>query len=372
MIWQFIDSGSIGGAERHIESVPKALTDLGLPTQVLLYENHGLNPWFAQLASANIKTLVLGGSFSDLLKTLARSNCQLLHTHGYTAGVLGRLAAKLTGIPVVSTFHAGERGSFPVGFYDWLDEWTSFLGKRVAVSKRIQERLPFAAIHIRNFVSTPVSAPTDPLPRLVAFVGRLTEEKAPGTFCALARSSPPGLEWHIWGDGPLRARLENEYSGTVCFQGIVSQMEAVWPSVGLLVMPSQYEGLPLAALEAQAAGVPVVASRVGDVPLAVRHGVTGWLFQQGNLNEARAHLASWCDLRTSEQLLLRRSCWSHVRENYSQEVELPKLLAVYADAGLNLRGLHVKGRRDIQATHSHSRSPNWSGHLRRGSGRWFR
>jgi len=358
MIWQFIDSGSIGGAERHIQSITKALTDLGLPTQVLLYQNHGVNPWLVQLASANIKTLGLGGSFSDLLRTLAHSNCQLLHTHGYKAGILGRLAARLTGIPVVSTFHSGERPrSFPVGFYGWLDDWTSFLGKRIAVSEAIQERLPFAAIHIRNFVSTPVCAPTDPLPRLVAFVGRLSEEKGPEIFCALARNSPPGLEWHIWGDGPLRARLESEYSGTVCFQGIATQMESVWPSVGLLVMPSQYEGLPLAALEAQAAGVPVLASRVGDVPLAVRHGVTGWLFQQGNFNEARAHLTSWCDLRTSEQLLLRRSCWSHVRENYSQDVELPKLLAVYADAGLNLRGLHVKGQRDGQATRSHSRCP---------------
>jgi glycosyltransferase involved in cell wall biosynthesis len=334
MIWQFIDSGSVGGAERHVASVAQALTRLGLPVRILLYEDHGRNPWLEQLTTAKLESVVLGGSFTGLVRRLALGDCQLLHTHGYKAGVLGRLAARLTCTPVVSTFHSGERGSFPVGFYDWLDEWTSFLGERIAVSTAIQGRLPFSATHIRNFVSAPRLAPTECLPRRVAFVGRLSEEKEPEMFCTLARLSPPGLEWHVWGDGPLRARLEYEHAGSVCFRGITTNMETVWPAIGLLVIPSRYEGLPLVALEAQAAGIPVLASRVGDIPLAVRHGETGWLFQ--NLREAQAHLASWCALRESEQLVLRRSCWSHVRDNFSQEVELPKLLEVYARAGLEV------------------------------------
>src|SRR5436305_6887696 len=132
MIWQFIDSSGIGGAETHIAVLSKALIEQGADVRIVLYERHGNNPWLKQLSAARLESIILDGTFLGLVGAVRSSNCELLHTHGYKAGILGRFASRIARIPVVSTFHSGERGPFPVCLYDWVDEWTSFLGGRIA------------------------------------------------------------------------------------------------------------------------------------------------------------------------------------------------------------------------------------------------
>ncbi len=151
------------------------------------------------------------------------------------------------------------------------------------------------------------------LPRRVGFVGRLSEEKRPDLFCALARRSPPGVEWHVYGNGPMGARLELEYGDTVRFHGTVTDLEPAWSTLGLLVMPSRFEGLPLAALEALTAGIPVLASRVGDLSSVVVDGQTGWLFESGDIRAGtlmRHCLASRIGVRSTT--LSKRLCAGHV------------------------------------------------------------
>jgi glycosyltransferase involved in cell wall biosynthesis len=172
------------------------------------------------------------------------------------------------------------------------------------------------------------------LPRRIAFVGRLSEEKAPDLFCTLMARSQVEAEWHVYGDGPMRAALEREYGDRITFHGLVTDMAAVWPTVGLLVMPSRFEGLPMAALEALTWGVPVMASRVGDLANVVIPDRTGWLFDVGDLAAAAHDLDRWAALDTSAQAVLRASCWRHVQEQYSEQALLPRLLQVYRQAGL--------------------------------------
>jgi glycosyltransferase involved in cell wall biosynthesis len=333
MIWLLIDSGSVGGAERHIAILSQSLTRHAIPAEIVLYADHGRNPWLEQLEATNASVRVLDGSFTGLVKALCHKRPSLLHTHGYKAGVLGRVAARMIGIPVVSTFHSGERFGFPVNVYHWLDDWTSFLGERIVVSEMIKRRVPFPSVRISSFIPTPGVAPSGTLQRRIGFVGRLSEEKGPDLFCTLARRSAPGLEWHVYGSGPMRARLEREYADIVRFHGIVTDLEPVWSTLGLLLMPSRVEGLPLAALEALTAGVPVLASRVGDLPLVVVEGQTGWLFESGNLDEALSRLQEWRVLGSSQQVTMRRSCWTHVSTNFSELKWLPEVLAVYRHAG---------------------------------------
>jgi glycosyltransferase involved in cell wall biosynthesis len=333
MIWFLIDSSSLGGAERHIAVLAQSLTRRGIAADIVLYANHGRNPWIEQLEAINASVRVLDGSFTGLVRSLRLKRPGLLHTHGYKAGVLGRLAARLVGTPVVSTFHSGERFGFPVNAYHWLDDWTSFLGERIVVSEMIKRRVPFPSAHIPSFIMTSSAAPSGTLPRRVGFVGRLSAEKGPDLFCTLARRSPSGVEWHVYGDGPMRARLEGEYGDTVRFHGVVTDLEPVWSTLGLLVMPSRFEGLPLAALEALTAGIPVLASRVGGLPSVVVDGQTGWLFESGNLDAARSCLDDWQALDSAQQAIMRRSCWTRVRSNFSELKWLPEVLTVYKQAG---------------------------------------
>ena len=134
----------------------------------------------------------------------------------------------------------------------------------------------------------------------------------------------------------MRKALEAEYGSRVQFHGLVTDVSSVWPTLGLLCIPSHFEGLPLASLEALAAGVPVLASAVGALPDVVVPGQSGWIFPSGDLHEAAKGLQAWRDLDDAAQLALRASAWRHVRNHYSDVVRLPELFAVYRAAGYDI------------------------------------
>ena len=89
-----------------------------------------------------------------------------------------------------------------VGLHDLADRWTAGLAGRVAVSRQIAGRLPWAAEVVPNFVALP-EAPPGSRPLTVAFVGRMGPEKGPDRFAALA-GLVPGPHFLAFGDGPER------------------------------------------------------------------------------------------------------------------------------------------------------------------------
>lgn len=333
MIWLLVDSSTVGGIESHMARLAAALGDAGHAAEVVLLQDHGANPWREQLTRRGIVSRCLDGSLSGLRRALGDRRPSVLHTHGYKANIFGRFAARSLAIPVVSTFHAGERGGFPVNVYQQLDEFTAFLGGRIAVSEPIRERLGTAADLVENFVDVPDVPPDLRCSQWIGFVGRLSHEKAPDLFCELARRDRGRHEWHMFGDGPMRGDLERHYGDVVTFHGLVTDLAAHWASLGLLVMPSRAEGLPMAALEALAAGVPIAASAVGGLPRVVRPGETGWLFAPGDLDAAQATVRDWSALGDGQRRVLGKSCWHFVREHYAASAHLPSILAVYRAAG---------------------------------------
>ena len=328
-IWQLVDSSGIGGIETHVRVLARALIDAGHPARVLLLVAHGDNPWLGQLAEAGVPVEVLDGRFATLLARLRRERPALLHTHGYKAGILGRLAARMAGIACVSTFHAGERGAFPVSLYQRLDEATSRFGARIAVSAPIAARLPGRVAVIGNFVAVPDRPPPPPQQNCVGYVGRFSFEKGPDLFCGVAEAvqSPPAF--HMFGDGPMREELERAYAGRVTFHGLVRAPETIWPRIGLLLMPSRAEGLPLAALEAMAAGIPVAAAAVGALPDVIRHGETGWLFPAGDVAAAAAVVMQWQATPPQQVAAMSHAAWRTVRDRFGIAASLPAILAVY-------------------------------------------
>jgi glycosyltransferase involved in cell wall biosynthesis len=338
MIWLLVDSSTVGGIERHVATLAQALIRAGHEARILLLADHGANPWLDQLRAAGLPYRFLDNSLNGLLSALRAERPALLHTHGYKANILGRIAARLARVPVVATFHAGERGAFPVGLYQMADAWTSILGGRISVSTTIAGNLPYASVLTENFLLSPSSPPARPLSRRIGFVGRLSHEKAPDLFCALAARCAGAGEWHVYGDGPMRAELEAAYGKTVRFHGLVTDLEPVWASLGLLVMPSRAEGLPMAALEALAAGVPIAASEVGGLPSVVKHGLTGWLFPAGDMAAAEAAVGAWSALSDASQLAMRKAAYSLLVDKFSERRQLPAILDVYRRAGFTDAG----------------------------------
>jgi glycosyltransferase involved in cell wall biosynthesis len=115
--------------------------------------------------------------------------------------------------------------------------------------------------------------------------GRLVELKGLEYLlraAAALRHEFPALRVEIAGSGPQRAKLEEEVvelelGGQVEFLGWVDDLNAVLPRWDIFVMPSLEEGFPIAALDAMAVGLPVVATPVGGVPELIEDGRTGWL-----------------------------------------------------------------------------------------------
>jgi 2-deoxystreptamine N-acetyl-D-glucosaminyltransferase/2-deoxystreptamine glucosyltransferase len=130
------------------------------------------------------------------------------------------------------------------------------------------------------------AAAADPFPGLprprVAYLGRLAPQKDVGTLLQAFALLPAGTRLLLVGDGPDRAALARRaqaFGGRVHFAGFVphAAVPAVLAHVDLLVLPSLYEDLSSALIEAMAAGLPVVATRVGGTADLVHHGVNGLL-----------------------------------------------------------------------------------------------
>ena len=146
---------------------------------------------------------------------------------------------------------------------------------------------------IANGVDTEYFRPvavTPPGPPRLLYIGRLVPDKDPDTLLKafqLTTQAHPDAELWLVGEGPRRAALQElafrlSLSARVRFIPPTDDLLPVLQQATLLVLSSRTEALPNVVLEAMAAGLPVVATRVGGVPELVDPGVTGWLVPPGD------------------------------------------------------------------------------------------
>src|SRR4029077_5841450 len=129
-------------------------------------------------------------------------------------------------------------------------------------------------------------------------VGRLVEVKQQAVLIrafAQVAATFPAARMVLVGDGPLRAELEATalslgLSGAVLFAGYQPRPERFLAAMDVFVLPSRAEAMPLVIPEAWAAGLPVVASRVGGIPELIEDGRTGLLVESGDVDGLAARL----------------------------------------------------------------------------------
>jgi glycosyltransferase involved in cell wall biosynthesis len=173
---------------------------------------------------------------------------------------------------------------------------------------------------------------------LVVSVGRICEQKNFGDLVRAAARLPEDspLRLLIAGDGPDRAELEAllaaERTGErVRLLGNVSDVHALLDAADLFAMPSLWEGLPLALLEAMAAGLPVVGNRIAGITDVTVEGETSLLADPGDVDsfaEALARLGGDADQRTRLGAAGRRL----VIEHYDLERVIDRLEFLYRGA----------------------------------------
>ena len=159
-----IDSSNFGGIETHVANLAKGLYQQGHNVEIILMKSYGFHPVFEENEFLRSILVKLNGSLFNLYYALKHSKSDVIHTHGYKAGIIGRSLAKLLSKTVVSTFHSGEKGNFKVQFYCWLDRFTAIRTPCISVSKEISNKVQLndvtGAGKKRHFIFTSVNART--------------------------------------------------------------------------------------------------------------------------------------------------------------------------------------------------------------------
>ena len=222
----------------------------------------------------------------------------------------------------------------------WLKQMTSSrLAGHVAVSAHTAEAIATEAglarermLVVRNGVSEPAAGRTElALPRpIIGGMGRLDRQKG---FDVLidALVALPGVSAVVAGDGPERDPLvRHAHARSVADRfAIVPWQDQIGPflrSLDVFVLPSRYEGLPLALLEAMATGAPAVAADVGAVSEAVVSGESGLLVPP---DDAPALAAGIRQLLDDEEA--RERLGAQAREAWRAQFTAERMQQCYVD-----------------------------------------
>lgn len=328
-VWLLIDSLIFGGIETHLLELAVGLKSLHIDVTVLLlrrYPTPSLLEDKLQQAHISVEYLDTERHYlKQLVRKVHHSKPALLHCHGYKASLVGKLVRLLTGVRQISTYHAGETPQGKVWLYDFIDRYSAWISCcSIVVSHQIAAKIPSKTKLFNNFVAVPEQ--TQAQGTQIAFVGRLSHEKAPDRLLQLAQLNPT-LSFDIYGSGPMQETLSRQKIHNVRFHGHQTDMAAVWPRVGVLIICSRYEGLPLTALEAMARGIPVISLDVGNLAHLIQHQVNGFIGD--TLEQIHHDLNHYLTLGPAEQIALQRNARATILTHYSPQSVLPKLLDTY-------------------------------------------
>ncbi len=213
----------------------------------------------------------------------------VVHTHGYRPDVVGAHVARALGIATVSTVHGFTRGGAKNRFYEWLQRQAlRRFSAVVAVSRQLAAELAQHGVpaHRLHVIPNAFANSTRPLERsaarvaldipedrfIVGWVGRLSSEKGPDILVeAMARLRDAAVHAIVIGDGPDARQLEGRarrlgVADRMQWRGVIPEAGRLLPAFDALALSSRTEGTPIVLLEAMAAGVPIVATRVGGIP----------------------------------------------------------------------------------------------------------
>ena len=247
----------------------------------------------------------------ELALLMRRERPDIVHANSSKAGLLGRLAAAITRVPIrIFTVHGWAfkaHSGAASALYRWADRLMAPLTTvTICVSERERSAgLAAGTCRAERTVVIPTAvdtAATEPArrdgrpPRIVA-VGRLAAPKDPVTLVrALAAVHGAPFSAQIVGDGPERPAVEREIRGAglehaVELTGERHDVLRLLVDADVFVLSSRSEGAPISILEAMAAGLPVVASNVGGVAEIVEDGTTGVLVPPGEPTALAAAIA---------------------------------------------------------------------------------
>jgi len=309
-----IDSLTWGGAESLLADLAAAAPAAGIDLSVGYLQDIDGSPSARRLRAAGVEPMLVGTgrltdprSLSAVGAHLRAQAPDVLHTHLDSADVLGGLAARRLGIPSVCTVHLaatavsarpGAGGAAKARVIEAVRRRTARTVVAVSDAARAAYlartgAAPEHVVTVRNGIAAPHTRRGAPEVRaqlgiapdavVVAMVSVLRagkgHEVAAGALARLAARHPSAVLLLV-GDGPSRADVEAlaaPLGDRAVLAGHRDDVPDLLAAADVLIHPTRMDAFPTVLLEAAAAGLPVVATRVGGVPEIVDDGVTGTL-----------------------------------------------------------------------------------------------
>ena len=298
---------AVGGATIHVRDMASAMQERGHEVLVLV---GGTGPVTEQFAAAGIRFLALHHlrralhpvrdvlAFREVIAALRAFAPDLVSCHTAKAGWLGRAAAHRLQLPVIYTPHGlpmegrfTGAASVVFGLAERVaSRWTSAVicvseaEKAVALLNGVAPAGRIHVVHngVRDVPPEFRAAPECEPVRICSVARFAAPKDQPTLLVALATLRSRGWSLDLIGDGPSLTRMQrlSERLGIaerVSFRGYQADPEPALAAAQIFVLSTRSEALPRSVLEAMRAGLPVVATDVGGVGEAVKHGVTGLL-----------------------------------------------------------------------------------------------
>jgi glycosyltransferase involved in cell wall biosynthesis len=340
-VLHFMADGSAGGGATVVLGLVKGMLDRGLPVGLLTDEgSYCAEQGRALGAEVAVGSFMHSRTDPAILARVedAAKGYDVIHLHGGRAAFFGR---NLKGIAKIYTVH---------GYHflrkDPLRRFMGMLGERKAVptvqsivfvcdydrQAGVQHSLipPRAKSRvIYNGVSFGEMPATHPVPKQIAYIHRLVEQKHPEMAVETMRLlAQDGFRMIMAGGG----YLEPEVRGLVAKYGLEKAIEVrgevsrpqaleILAQSETMLMTSRWEGLPLAPLEAMAMGVPVVAPAVSGIPEIIDSGIDGHLVTIHSAESYAQAIRGAAQNRDSiiavgQRKVAERFSWDHCLESY--------------------------------------------------------
>jgi len=293
-----------GGGEAQVFGLLKYLAARGHRNELSAHPN---GPLFAKCRELEIPRYPIDirndldlRCIPALRRLIRSSGYHIVHFHTKRAHALSLWLARTWPMP---KYVVTRRMDYP----ERRNWYTSYLYNRrvdgvVAISRGIADSLVAAGVDVgkvrvipsgvdpRRFTASPIAPRPANGAIVVGSIGVLEERKGHRFLleaAAALKRQGLKLKYYVAGEGTLREHLERDaarlgLNDEVRFWGFVDDPAAFLAEIDLFVMPSLFEGLGVAALEAMSASKPVIASRVGGLAESVLDGVTGILVAPGD------------------------------------------------------------------------------------------
>lgn len=321
---QVIETGGPGGAETIFASLVGGLVARGHDVTSVTAAGSWLPK---ELATRGIASSImttggaLDGALLAQLRTIIRQRrIELVHAHLFDGAIYAALAARMEGIPCVTTLH-GQADVGRVGLKAWIKRTlfsravTSVVAVSDALRRDLQATLSLPPARFRTIANGVNREPVQPSevqladrlsgPRIIA-IGNIRQPKDYPTLLdalAIVCASHPGAQLDIVGEPDqnglfelLGAQVERlGLQAHVTFHGFVPDPAPLLARAHCFVLSSSREGFSLATIEAMLAGIPVVATRSGGPQEILRDEQTGLLVPVANATALAAAVVRMLD-----------------------------------------------------------------------------